>query len=116
MNKRILWQSGAGYESGVIFSGKQSKGKALQYFLENIAHWKPKHIIFTGDNPEYLNSVHEICDKLGIKFTGFYYKAVEFDKDNDINPKVVRFQLQTLYDQGVWIPDDKAQKIIQQKK
>lgn len=116
LNKRILWQGDAGYESGVIFSGKQSKGQALQYFLENIAYWKPKHIIFTDDNPDYLNSVREMCSKLGIKFTGFYYKAAVFDKDNELSPEVARFQFKTLYEKGIWISDDEAQKIIQQKK
>lgn len=113
LNKRILWDDEAGYESGVIFSGKQSKGEALQYFLENIAHWKPKHIIFVDDNPEYLNSMHSMCNRLKIKFTGFHYKAVVFDQDKELSPEVARLQIKTLDEQGVWIPDDEAYKQIE---
>jgi hypothetical protein len=113
LDKRILWEDEAGYESGVIFSGKQSKGQALQYFLENIAHWKPKHIIFVDDNPEYLNSMHEMCSRLKIKFTGFHYKAAVFDKDKELSPEIARLQLKTLDEQGVWIPDDEAHKQIE---
>jgi hypothetical protein len=112
LNKRILWNDEAGYESGVIFSGKQSKGQALQYFLENIADWKPKHIIFIDDNSEYLDSVHEMCNKLKIKFTGFHYKAAVFDQDKELSPEVARLQIKTLDEQGVWIPDLEAYKIV----
>jgi hypothetical protein len=113
LDKRMLWDDESGYESGVIFSGKQSKGQALQYFLENIAHWKPKHIIFVDDNPEYLNSMHEMCSRLKIKFTGFHYKAAAFDQDKELSPEVAKLQIKTLDEQGVWIPDDEAYKQIE---
>jgi hypothetical protein len=114
LDKRILWENEAGYESGVIFSGKQSKGQALQYFLENIAHYQPKHIIFVDDNPEYLNSMHEMCNNLRIKFTGFHYKAAVFDKDKELSPEVARLQLKTLDEQEIWIPDSEAKKIVKE--
>ncbi len=118
LNKRILWDDEAGdkagFESGVIFSGKQPKGKALQYFLEKIAHYKPKHIIFVDDNPEYLNSVHEMCSKLSIKFTGFHYKAAVFDQDQELSPEIARLQLKTLDEKEIWIPDSEAKKIIEE--
>ncbi len=96
LNKRILWNDEAGFESGVIFSGKQSKGEALQYFLENIAKWKPKHIIFVDDNPEYLNSMREMCNTLKIKSKGFHYKAAVFDQDKELSPEVAKLQIKTL--------------------
>jgi len=114
LNKRVLREDEAGYESGVIFSGKQSKGQALQYFLENIAHYRPKHIIFIDDNTEYLNSVHEMCSRLKIKFTGFHYKAAIFDQDQELSPEVARLQLKILDEQEIWIPDFEAKKIIQE--
>lgn len=110
--KRTLWDNEAGYESGVIFSGKHSKGHALEYFLENIAKWKPKHIIFIDDNAAYLNSVNEICIKLGIKFTGFHYLASVFDKDKDLDPEIARLQLKILDEQKIWIPDTEAHKLL----
>lgn len=113
LNKRILWDDEAGFESGVIFSGKQSKGEALQYFLEKIADWKPKHIIFVDDNPEYLNSMSSMCDRLKIKFTGFHYKAAVFDEDQELSPEVARLQLKTLDEKEIWIPDSEAKKIIE---
>ncbi len=113
LNKRILWDDEAGFESGVIFSGKQSKGQALQYFLENIADWKPKHIIFIDDNPEYLNSIYSMCSNLGIKFTGFHYKAAIFDQDKNLSPEVAKLQIKTLDEQGVWVSDFEAKKIIE---
>ena len=116
LNKRILWDDEAGYESGVIFSGKQSKGEALQYFLENIAHWKPKHIIFVDDNTEYLNSMSSMCNRLKIKFTGFHYKAAVFDQDEELSPEIARLQLKTLDEKEIWIPDSEAKKIIEEGK
>lgn len=116
LNKRILWDDEAGYEAGVIFSGKQSKGEALQYFLENIAHWKPKHIIFVDDNPEYLNSMSSMCNRLKIKFTGFHYKAAVFDQDEELSPEIARLQLKTLDEKEIWIPDSEAKKIIEEGK
>jgi len=113
LNKRILWDDEAGFESGVIFSGKQSKGQALQYFLENIAKWKPKHIIFVDDNPEYLNSMSEMCNRLKIKFTGFHYKAAVFDKDEELSLDIAMLQIKTLDERGVWIADHEACKIIE---
>lgn len=116
LNKRILWDDEAGYESGVIFSGKQSKGEALQYFLENIAHSQPKHIIFVDDNPEYLNSMNSMCNRLKIKFTGFHYKAAVFDQDEELSSEVARLQLKTLDEKEIWIPDSEAKKIIEEVK
>jgi len=116
LNKRILWDDEAGFESGVIFSGKQSKGEALQYFLEKIAHWKPKHIIFVDDNPEYLNSMSSMCNRLKIKFTGFHYKAAVFDQDEELSPEIARLQLKTLDEKEIWIPDSEAKKIIEEGK
>lgn len=110
LDKRILWEDEAGYESGVIFSGKQSKGEALQYFLENIIKWKPIHIIFIDDNLNYLNSVHKMCDKLEIEFTGFHYKAAIFDEDKELSPDIARLQIKTLDEQQVWIPDHKLRE------
>ncbi|ETZ04341.1 DUF2608 domain-containing protein [Holospora undulata] len=116
LNKRILWDDEAGYESGVIFSGKQSKGEALQYFLENIAHWKPKHIIFVDDNLEYLNSMSSMCNRLKIKFTGFHYKAAVFDQDEELSSEIARLQLKTLDEKEIWIPDSEAKEIIEEGK
>lgn len=115
-NKRILWNDDSAFEAGVIFSGKQPKGEALQYFLENIIQWKPKHIIFVDDKLEHLKSVHEMCNKLEIKFTGFHYKAAVFDLDQELNPEIAKFQLKTLYEQKILIPDSEAKKIIKKDK
>lgn len=114
LDKRILWRDEAGFESGIIFSGKQSKGQALQYFLEDVAHYKSKHIIFIDDNSEYLNSVQEMCSRLKIKFTGFHYKAAIFDQDEELSLEVARLQLKTLDEKEIWIPDNKAKKIIEE--
>ena len=116
LEKRILWEDEAGYESGVIFAGKQSKGQALKYFLENVIKWKPKHIIFIDDNTDYLNSVHEMCDNLAIQFTGFYYKASVFDQDQELSPEVARLQLKTLDEQKIWIPDSETHKMIEEER
>ncbi len=115
LNKKILWGNEAGYQSGIIFSGKETKGNALQYFLENIAHWKPKHIIFIDDHSKYLKSVSKMCDKLGIKFQGFHYKAAIFQQDQELTPEIARLQLKTLDEKEIWIPDLEAQKIIDSK-
>lgn len=111
LNERIIFGDDSGYNSGIIFAGKQSKGETLKYFLENIALWKPQHIIFIDDRVKHLESVNNICEKIGIKFTGFHYKAAVFDTDNDLSPEVARFQLKTLDEKQIWIPDSQAVKL-----
>lgn len=116
LKKRILWDDEAGYESGIIFSGKQSKGVTLQYFLENIAYYQPKHIIFIDDNTKHLNSVSEMCNRLKIKFTGFHYKAAVFDQDQELSPEIARLQIKALDEKEIWISDSEARKIIEEER
>jgi len=116
LNKGILWDNESVYESGIVFSGKNTKGQALQYFLEKLAHWKPQHIIFIDDNPEYLKAVKEMCNNISVKFTGFYYKAAVFDQDPELSREVVRLQIKTLDKQELWIPDSEAKKIVEEGK
>jgi hypothetical protein len=114
--KRVLWSDNAGYDSGVIFSGRRSKGDALRYFLDNIAKYKPQRIVFVDDNVAWLKSVNSMCEQMGINFVGFHYKAAVFDKDEELCPEVAKFQLQMLYEKGVWMDDDEARKIVAERK
>jgi hypothetical protein len=102
LNERIVFGDDSGYNSGILFAGKESKGMVLKYFLENIAHWQPKHIIFTDDRAEHLASVNDTCND----------KAAVFNKDNDLSPEVARFQLKTLDEKQIWIPDSQAVKLV----
>lgn len=111
-NARILWGKGAGYEQGVVFSGSRSKGEALAYFLDSIAHWQPARIIFLDDNAAYLKSVEDLCLSRGISFQGFHYLAKIFDEDPPANPSVVRLQFDTLHKTGRWLSDTEAGKIL----
>ena len=102
-SKRVLWQKEAGFEKGVVFSGKQSKGEALGYFLKNVVKWKPKKIIFVDDNADYLKSVSYMCEENSIEFIGFQYLAEVFNQDKEINPEIAKIQIKILDEKQIWL-------------
>ena len=107
-NKRVLWQKEAGFEKGIVFSGKQSKGEALGYFLKNVVKWKPKKIIFVDDNTDYLKSVSYMCEENSIEFIGFQYLAEVFNQDKEINPEIAKTQIKILDEKQIWLQDNEV--------
>ena len=107
-NKRVLWQKEAGFEKGIVFSGKQSKGEALDYFLKNVVKWKPKKIIFVDDNTDYLKSVSYMCEENSIEFIGFQYLAEVFNQDKEINPEIAKTQIKILDEKQIWLQDNEV--------
>lgn len=115
INNRFLWENKSGYESGVIFSGKLSKGNALVKFFKTV-NWKPNNIIFIDDNVDYLKTVQKVCTDLNIEFLGFHYEAAIFSQDPLISLEVAKLQIDTLDKKQLWLSDSEALKIIEKRK
>lgn len=107
-NERVLWQKEAGFEKGIVFSGKQSKGEALDYFLKNVVKWKLKKIIFVDDNADYLESVSYMCEENSIEFIGFQYLAEVFNQDKKVNPEIARVQIRILDEKQIGLQDNEV--------
>jgi hypothetical protein len=103
VDKTFLWGNEAGYKSGLLFSVHHPKGEALQHFLENIVHWKPKHIIHVDDKMKNHNSILEKCGELRIQYTGFDYQAASLSQDRDLSPEIARSQMKILDEEGIWV-------------
>ncbi|MGB0935599.1 MAG: DUF2608 domain-containing protein [Alphaproteobacteria bacterium] len=102
--KQVTWSQDSGYQAGVILSGAQIKGDALEHYLDNIAKSHPSTVVFIDDRLDWLHSVQQMCDKKGIAFKGFHYSA-EVLKGNVADPEMAWEQFKVLHGKGAWIPD-----------
>jgi Protein of unknown function (DUF2608) len=67
--------------SGVLFASGVSKGGLLKKLMTKNQS-KPTHVIFFDDRHENLESVGNELSRIGVKFTGFRYGAVDKDVEN----------------------------------
>lgn len=101
------------YKQGVLFCLKQAKGEALIALLEQIK-WDPKKIVFIDDKIFNLESVQAELKQKNIDFIGLHYVGA-LDLPKDINDKVVKFQYEYLMEQGKWLTDQKALRLLKNK-
>lgn len=114
-SKAKQWAHDSGFYQGIIFSGKQDKGEALQYYIEHIHTTKIKQVVFVDDDERNVESVIKMCEELGLECHGFHYVAEVFEKDPPLNPELARLQIKTLDQQKIWMPDEKAKKTSAKK-
>jgi hypothetical protein len=98
------------YKQGVLFCLKEAKGEALGALLEQIK-WYPKKIVFIDDKIFNLESVQAELKQKNIDFIGLHYVGA-LDLPKDINDKVVKFQYEYLMEQGKWLTDQKALRLL----
>jgi len=60
------------YSNGIIFCGKNDKGKMLFHILDTV-EFKPSKIIFVDDKYRYLASVERACVEHNIDYVGIRY-------------------------------------------
>ncbi len=110
--ERKYWGEESGFSEGIVFSGSQPKGEALVHYLEKIANHKPKRVFFIDDNLSLVESVAKACHKMKIPFQGFHYQAHVFEKDPEVSPAFIAFQIEHLHKTGEWLPDAKAEELF----
>lgn len=101
------------FKGGILFSALAPKGAVLESFLQAI-QWKPEEVVFFDDRLPYLQSVEESMAKMGIPFLGFYYRAAE-QIPCHLNVNVAALQMRTLSQEGIWLSDEEAKKLLAQQ-
>lgn len=99
-DERVDWSGWGGYWKGVIRAGKNQKGEALGYFMDNIKKEQPSKIIFIDNSRRYLESVKRLCKKRGIQFCGLHFVGHNLESDPDPDPSVIDKQIEMLASTG----------------
>lgn len=71
------------FDEGIIFSCNLEKGVVLNAFLQHVPY-KFSKIIFVDDKRKNVESVLDMCKKIGISCIGVEYKKVEIFDDREI--------------------------------
>lgn len=100
------------FKEGVLFSSQHPKGKVLRQFLE-IAKWRPAKVFFLDDSVDYLQSVEQAMQEIGIPFSGFHYTAAYTLRCN-LDPEIAALQYRHLAEHGEWLSDLEAKLLLQQ--
>lgn len=98
------------FKHGVLASTKYPKGQVLVEFLKQI-QWKPSRIIFVDDRMEYIESVEKELSREQIPVVSFHYTSAT-DQSFQLDKKVAEFQLDYLMQNGKWLSDEEAKKIL----
>lgn len=98
------------FKSGVLFSSQYTKGETLRRFLDRI-QWYPKKVVFVDDRMDFLISVQDVLNEMGIEFIGFYYTAAE-KVPCYLDEKIAELQFRHLVEHGIWLSDEKAKSFI----
>jgi hypothetical protein len=82
------------FSKGIIFAGKNDKGKALALFFNKI-NYAPKKLIYVDDRVEYVKSVEKEFDRNNIEFIGIRYSFMD-GKKRDFDPVVAEKNIDKL--------------------
>lgn len=88
--------------SGIIFTAGMDKGTVLAYILQKYNYY-PKNIIFVDDYLPNLESLKQLCPKLGINFYGFHYKAASLVPLPKIHEKLEIIRFKKLLQEQLWL-------------
>jgi hypothetical protein len=92
------------YSQGVIETGGL-KGPVLEEVLSKISN-RPEKIIFVDDQLVQVESVHKVCEQLGIPCVAFLFSACH--KAPPLDDAIADYQLRTLVKEHRWVPADKV--------
>ena len=97
------------YKNGILFVEKESKGIALDAFLQRIK-WTPSKVFFVDDKIDYLKSVQSTVAERGLPFLGFHYTA-SFNDLSTLDESVVEQQFRHLIEYEEWLSEEEIQKL-----
>lgn len=101
------------FKRGVLFTHGLLKGEIFTYFLK-VIDWKPSKILFMDDSLAQLESVALVADALNIEFIGFHYVA-SVTTPYDFNQELGEFQFRNLVENGQWLTDTEAKKVLKER-
>ena len=98
------------FYNGIIASGDEPKGEALAALFENL-HWRPNLVIFVDDCLDFIESVEDSMQCLGIPCKSFHYVAYEYLNET-LDEEVAHFQIDHFYNTKIWLSDEQAQELL----
>ena len=101
------------FMKGIVFTSSLSKGKAFEAFLKH-AQFIPKKVIFIDDKKKHLESVQEAALRNRIQFMGIEYTAIDHVQTEPLNESLADLQYKVLEQEGKWISDVEAEKLLVQ--
>ena len=111
VEQEFHWDNGGGYKKGIIRAGKNTKGQAFHYYINNIKKIRPQKVYCVDNNNAYLRSIEHVCRDYGIKFYGFHLVSEQFRADIKPNPSAIKYQLTHLALNNVFISYAEALKV-----
>lgn len=96
------------YDKGVLFTNGVKKGEVLKAFLIS-QNYKPKKLIFIDDRKEYLESVNNALNSLGVSFIGLHFTQL-IDREQKIEKALAEYQFNFLLENEIWLDDELAEK------
>lgn len=92
------------FYEGILQTSGCTKGELLKAFLI-YSKLKPEKIYFVDDKLSMLESVQETANEFGIKFQGIHFTAVETKNTKGLDIEKATYQINTLFETGLWICD-----------
>jgi len=97
------------YKNGILFVEKESKGIALDAFLQRIK-WTPSKVFFVDDKISYIQSVQTVIENRGIPFIGFHYTS-SLNNLPKLDETVIEQQFKHLIEHEEWLSEEEIQKL-----
>jgi len=91
---RVTFEVPSTFTQGIIFCGKNDKGKVLFHMLDQV-NYKPTKIIFVDDKYSNLASVERVCIQHKIPFIGIRYSRLD-DRVSQFDPVKAEQELQSV--------------------
>jgi len=105
-NMENIKEKSYAFYNNIVFCENDSKGLAFDGVIEQ-SKCRPRHVYFIDDRLKNLQHVMQICVRLGIDFTGFYYpyaQSIPCHLDYEIASK----QLEELATSSKWHEEDRV--------
>ena len=108
IGKKAGWSSL--FYHGIIFTGPFTKSKTLLDFIK-ISNISPKKIMIFDKIESELQIIERSFNRFRIDFYSIFYWGARGVTDHP-DPKVIRLQQQTLFEQGKWLEDNEAEVLV----
>lgn len=115
-SRLVLLEGEEGYacfDRGILFTGPFTKRQLLDAFLTITPH-QPRQIFYVDDRLEQVHMIAQLAQRRNIPFFGVHYRGASMLK-GDPKPNVIAYQQKCLLEKGIWLEDEQAEHILNQK-
>lgn len=99
---------GAIFYKGIFMTGDYNKVLVLLKILDL---YKPSQVVVVDDLHDNVTSLQQVCLEKSVPYTGIVFRGVDKIPGTP-NEKVAAVQKKYLLEQGKWLEDDEASKLI----